>query len=130
MANRIYERPAIVRNTFGAMNKVGRRADATAHDQIDGVPIDRLCKEYGSPLFVFSERRLRARIREARDAFARRYPQTTMCWSYKTNYLDAICAIFHQEGSLAEVVSGMEYEKARRLGMPGDKIVFNGPAKT
>ena len=130
MANRIYERPAIVRNTFGAMNKVGRRADATAHDQIDGVSIDALCKEYGSPLFVFSERRLRSRIREARDAFARRYPQTTMCWSYKTNYLDAICAIFHQEGSLAEVVSGMEYDKARRLGMPGDKIVFNGPAKT
>lgn len=125
-----YERPAIVRNTFGVMNKVGRRADLAQSDQIDGVSIDALCREYGSPLFVFSERKLRDRIRQAREAFARRYPQTTMCWSYKTNYLDAICAIFHQEGSLAEVVSGMEYEKARRLGMPGDKIVFNGPAKT
>jgi diaminopimelate decarboxylase len=130
MANRTYERPALVRNTFGAMNKVGRRGDLAPHDQIDGVSIDALCREFGSPLFVFSERTLRARIRAARDAFARRYPQTTMCWSYKTNYLAAICAIFHQEGSLAEVVSGMEYEKARRLGVPGDRIVFNGPAKT
>jgi diaminopimelate decarboxylase len=127
---RTYERPAIVRNTFGAMNKVGRRGELAGNDSIDGVSIEALCREYGSPLFVFSERKLRARIREAREAFARRYPATTMCWSYKTNYLDAICAIFHQEGSLAEVVSGMEYEKARRLGMPGDRIVFNGPAKT
>ena len=130
MASRVYERPTIVKNTFGAMNKVGRRADTAAHDQIDGVAIDRLCKEFGSPLFVFSERRLRARVREARDAFARRLPDATLCWSYKTNYLDAICAVQHQEGSLAEVVSGMEYEKARRLGIPGDRIVFNGPAKT
>ncbi|MCE9573003.1 MAG: alanine racemase [Deltaproteobacteria bacterium] len=130
MADRIYERPAIVRNTFGAMNKVGRRGDLSNHAEIDGVSIDALCKEFGSPLFVFSERRLRARVREAREAFARRYPSTTMCWSYKTNYLDAICAVMHQEGSIAEVVSGMEYDKARRLGMPGDKIVFNGPAKT
>lgn len=125
-----YERPAVVRNAFGVMNKVGRRADLAQNDQIDGVSIDALCREYGSPLYVFSERKLRDRICQAREAFARRYPQTTMCWSYKTNYLDAICAIFHQEGSIAEVVSGMEYEKARRLGMPGDKIVFNGPAKT
>jgi diaminopimelate decarboxylase len=130
MSRRPYERPAIVRNIVGAMNKVGRRADLAANDHIDGVPIDRLCREFGSPLFVYSERRFRARIREAREAFARRYPRTTLAWSYKTNYLDAICAVAHHEGSLAEVVSGMEYEKARRLGVPGHQIVFNGPAKT
>src|SRR5690242_13064250 len=130
MASRTYERPALVRHPFVAMHTVGRRRDHALLDQNDGVLIDALCREFGSPLFVISERTLRARIRAARDAFARRYPQTSMCWSYKTNYLAAICAIFHQEGSLAEVVSGMEYEKARRLGVPGDRIVFNGPAKT
>jgi diaminopimelate decarboxylase len=130
MSKPIYERPAIVRNTVGIMNKVGRRADVSEQGQIDGVSIEALCREYGSPLFVFSERRIRAKVREARDAFERRYPDTRLCWSYKTNYLDAICAIYHQEGSLAEVVSGMEYEKARRLGVPGSSIVFNGPAKT
>ena len=68
MVDRIYERPAIVRNTFGAMNKVGRRGDLTNHAEIDGVSIDALCKEFGSPLFVFSERRLRALLREAGSA--------------------------------------------------------------
>ncbi len=130
MPERTYERPAIVRNAIGLMNKAGRRADLSEREQIDGVSIESLCREFGSPLFVFSERRLRARAREAREAFARRHPRASLCWSYKTNYLDAICAVFHQEGSLAEVVSGMEYEKARRLGVPGDRIVFNGPAKT
>jgi diaminopimelate decarboxylase len=37
--------------------------------------------------------------------------------------------VLHQEGSWAEVVSRFEYEKARRLGVPGDRILFNGPHK-
>lgn len=130
MALKPYERPAIVRNSIGMMNKAGRRADLSEREVIDGARIEDLCREFGSPLFVFSERRLRARVREAREAFARRHPDVTFGWSYKTNYLDAICSIYHQEGSIAEVVSGMEYDKARRLGMPGDRIIFNGPYKT
>ncbi len=130
MSKSRYERPAIVRNAVGLMNKAGRRADLSEREHLDGVPIETLCREFGSPLFVFSERRLRARIREAKEAFARRHPRAQLCWSYKTNYLDAICAIHHSEGSLAEVVSGMEYAKARRMGVPGHRIVFNGPAKS
>jgi diaminopimelate decarboxylase len=53
-----------------------------------------------------------------------------MAWSYKTNYLDSICRIFHQEGSWAEVVSGFEYQKALRNGVKGENIIFNGPGKS
>jgi diaminopimelate decarboxylase len=53
----------------------------------------------------------------------------TFGWSYKTNYLNAICKIFHDEGAIAEVVSHFEYEKARKLGIPGNKIIYNGPYK-
>jgi diaminopimelate decarboxylase len=63
------------------------------------------------------------------DAFTSRYPNVIHGWSYKTNYLNAICNIFHQEGSWAEVVSDYEYQKARALGVPGDRILFNGPFK-
>jgi diaminopimelate decarboxylase len=126
----IYERPTIVKTPIGHMNKVSRRGELHALGEIDGVPIPRLCERFGSPLFVFSERRLRARMNEAKIAFRRNYPNTRFGWSYKTNYLDAICAVFHSEGSIAEVVSGMEYDKARRLGVPGRDIIFNGPAKT
>ncbi|MEK8022229.1 MAG: alanine racemase [Candidatus Hydrogenedentota bacterium] len=125
-----YERPAIIRQVDGLMNKVGRPAPARPFDEIDGVRIDDLVAQYGSPLFVFSERTIRHRIREAMQTFSVRYPRVQFAWSYKTNYLDAICRIFHQEGSIAEVVSEMEYLKARRNGMLGSQIIYNGPYKT
>ena len=59
-----------------------------------------------------------------------RYPKVQFAWSYKTNYLDAVCNVFHQEGSWAEVVSGFEYQKALRNGVPGNLIIFNGPDKS
>jgi diaminopimelate decarboxylase len=97
---------------------------------IDGVAIAELVRDHGSPLFVFSEATLREKFREARDAFDRRYPDVRFAWSYKTNYLNAICKVFHQEGALAEAVSEFEYEKARQNGVAGSDIIFNGPFKT
>jgi diaminopimelate decarboxylase len=72
---------------------------------------------------------MRQKYREVHEAFAHRYPHVVQAWSYKTNYLQAVCAIFHDEGALAEVVSEFEYEKARKLGVPGRQIIFNGPHK-
>lgn len=97
--------------------------------EIDGIPVTDLVKRFGSPLFVFSESRLREKARHLREAFRKSYPNTSFAWSYKTNYLSAICAVFHQEGWLAEVVSDFEYQKARKHGIPGERIVFNGPHK-
>ncbi len=126
-----YEKPVITRLVAGLINKFGSNPsiDRRVRDRIDGVPVDRLVAEHGSPLFVFSERTLVRTVRRVRNAFASRYPGTVLGWSYKTNYLQAICALMHREGSLAEVVSAMEYEKARALGVPGDRIIFNGPYK-
>jgi diaminopimelate decarboxylase len=85
--------------------------------------------EFGSPLFVFSERTLAARYRELHDAFTRHYPRVRIAWSYKTNYLEAICRVLHREGAWAEVVSPFEFEKAIGAGVPADRIHFNGPYK-
>ena len=128
---KIYQKPVISRVNVGLSNKVGGKAflSSRVRDNIDGVPIEELVEKFGSPLFVFSERRLREKFRNFKRAFETRYPNVEFSWSYKTNYLKAICAILHQEGETAEVVSEFEYEKARRLGIPGDQIVFNGPYK-
>jgi len=113
-------------NKFGNSPSYARKIRA----DIDGVSIDELVAEYGSPLFVFSESTLRRTYRDIYTAYATRYPHVTFGWSYKTNYLPAICAVLHQEGAIAEVVSEMEYDKARRLGVPGENIIFNGPHKS
>lgn len=123
-----YVAPTIQRLGAGPVNPF-RLGSSPCCAGIDGVSISTLTREHGSPLFVFSETSLREKYREAHRAFSRRYPDVQFAWSYKTNYLNAICKTFHQEGAIAEVVSGFEYEKARGNGIPGDRIIFNGPYK-
>ena len=125
-----YESPTIISHLPGLANKFGRSHNHNYMPDIDGVSVKELMEEHGSPLFIFSERTLRRTIRNARRAFEVRYPKVRFAWSYKTNYLDAICRIFHDEGSWAEVVSEYEYEMARRLDIPGERIIFNGPHKS
>lgn len=129
MTRPAYERPVLIRHALGMMNKFSRVQSLKPLTHIDGVAIDDLVREYGSPLFVFSERTLVSRYRELREALRLRYPDVRIAWSYKTNYLDAICKVLHREGAWAEVVSEFEYEKARRNGVPGERIHFNGPYK-
>jgi diaminopimelate decarboxylase len=125
-----YERPVIQKMNAGLMNKFGTRTEYEPVKQIDGVSVASMIKEYGSPLFVMSERTIRKTYKDAVRAFKTRYPKVQFAWSYKTNYINAICNVFHQEGSWAEVVSGFEYNKALGNGVPGNKIIFNGPEKT
>jgi diaminopimelate decarboxylase len=126
---RRYERPMIVKQQSGTMNKMGNLAHMAPLPEIDGVPVAELVERYGSPLFILSEKTLRQNQRRAQRIFKTRYPKVQFAWSYKTNYLDAVCSVFHQEGSWAEVVSEFEYDKARRLGIDGSHILFNGPGK-
>lgn len=126
--SRPYEKPTIIPQRIGMVNKIQTNLDRQL-TQIDGVSVTEIVAEHGSPVFVFSEKKLRTHLSRLNRLFKSYYPNLRLAWSYKTNYLDAICAIMHQEGSIAEVVSYFEYEKARRLGVPGDHIIFNGPHK-
>jgi diaminopimelate decarboxylase len=124
-----YQRPIIVRHMVGGTNKFGAQPSIRVYDRFESVPVADLVGQFGSPLFLLSERVLRERFHELRDQMAARFASFTIAWSYKTNYLGAVCRVFHQEGAWAEVVSGLELQMALRLGMPGRQIIFNGPAK-
>ena len=130
MSKLIFERPTITRLTPGVPSKHGAGTAIAPMPLIDGVKVDELMKTYGSPLYVFSERTIRKGMEDIKRAFSLRYHKVQMAWSYKTNYLDSVCRIFHQEGSWAEVVSGFEYDKAIRNGVKGENIIFNGPGKS
>ncbi len=130
MSKPVYERPLLVRHQAGMVNKLSRLLSQPPMTQIDGVPTEALVERHGSPLFVFSEQTLVRAYRSLHDAFATRYPKVKIAWSYKTNYLDAICRVFHREGARAEVVSDFEFDKALRLGVPFEEIHFNGPGKS
>ncbi|NCA86685.1 MAG: diaminopimelate decarboxylase, partial [Clostridia bacterium] len=130
MEKQRYERPLIKRVENDMPNKFGMKPENFPKTSIDGVKVHELIEKYGSPLFVLSEKTIRSTYRRALKAFKNRYPRVQFAWSYKTNYLDAVCKVYHQEGSWAEVVSGFEYDKALRNGVPGSRIIFNGPDKT
>lgn len=125
-----YERPVIKRLESNMPAKFGGRSNFEAVTHIENLAVGELISRFGSPLFVISEKRIRKLYKQARQAFETRYPRVQFAWSYKTNYLSAVCNVYHQEGSWAEVVSGFEYDKAISNGVEGSKIIFNGPDKT
>ncbi len=122
-------KPTMTPFRMGGINKFGGTGKAIWRSEIDGVAVADLVTTHGSPLFIYSERSLRQNYDNCLRAFTARYPRVQLAWSYKTNYLGAVCNILHQQGAMAEVVSRFEYEKARQLGVPGNCIIFNGPHK-
>ena len=120
----------INRINAGIPDKYGMHNKISAITHIDGIPVIDLIEKYGSPVFVLSENTIRGRYKQAYKAFSTRYPKVQFAWSYKTNYLDSVCRVYHDEGSWAEVVSGFEYDKAVANGVPGNQILFNGPDKS
>lgn len=125
-----YESPIIKQINTGIANKFGESGSLKPVTHIANNSVKSLTEQYGSPLFVINEQTIRNTYQDAYHAFATRYPNVQFAWSYKTNYIEAVCKIFHQEGSWAEVVSGFEYQKAIDNNVPGDKIIFNGPDKS
>jgi diaminopimelate decarboxylase len=126
---RVYEAPRLVLLPFVAFDKHRQRMVAPA-SALPGVNVPKLIKQFGSPLFIVSEARLRDDYRNFLKSFTRREVQTQIAYSVKTNYLPSICAIMRQEGAWAEIVSGMELDLAQSLGFPGRETLFNGPHKT
>lgn len=111
-------------------SKMGIETNIQPIVDIEGVPVELLIKKYGTPLFVISEKQTRLNIAQAKHAFTTSYPKVKFAWSYKTNYINKVCNIFHKEGSLAEVVSIFELKKALNNGIEGHNIIFNGPNKS
>ena len=125
-----YEIPTINKLDFVMASKYGSPMKSQkVRTEIDGVSISSLVSKFGSPIFVFSKKQIEEKYNSLYSAFSSRYSDVTFAWSYKTNYLNEICKVYHDLGSLAEVVSEFEYQKARALGVEGKDIIFNGPYK-
>ena len=87
---------------------------------------ERLAERYGTPLYVFDG----AAAARAAEAFRAAWrPDDTIAYSVKCNPLVGLVARLARTGIGMEVASGFEYRTARRAGVPGERIVFNGPLK-
>lgn len=97
--------------------------------KIDYEVIKKIAKQYGESFYLLDTRQFKQNYHELLTAFRNYYENTDIAYSYKTNYIPKLCRLVNELGGYAEIVSDMEYELAKRVGVPPDKIIFNGPYK-
>lgn len=94
----------------------------------EDVDVAQLADQYGTPLFVYSRTHMRTQFRALAEAMSELDP--LICYAVKTNSNLAVIATFAAEGAGADVVSAGELMRARRAGVPTEKISFAGVGKT
>ena len=90
---------------------------------------EELIAKYESPLYVFHKDDFIENYNKLLNAVRKIYPKYNIAYSYKTNYTPGICKTVKELGGLAEVVSEMEYDLAKKIGYTDAEIIFNGPVK-
>lgn len=93
----------------------------------DGVSIEEIVKEFDTPLYLYSERFIRERMRSYLDG-AKGRPHL-ICYAVKANSNGAILRMAGEEGLGADIVSGGELFRALRAGIDPKKIVYSGVGK-
>lgn len=91
--------------------------------------LQQIANIYGESFYILDSKQFTDNFIELKDSFRKIYPETHIAYSYKTNYTPKLCKIVNELGGYAEVVSEMEIEIAKRVGVPTEKIIFNGPYK-
>lgn len=91
--------------------------------------IRKIEKKYGEAFYILDSDVFEKNYTDLMDEFRRIYPKSNIAYSYKTNYIPQLCKIVDKLGGYAEVVSDMEYQIAKKIGVEDKDIYFNGPYK-
>jgi diaminopimelate decarboxylase len=92
----------------------------------DGCSVVDLAKQFGTPLYVYSENRLRRNYRRLRDAVRHHYDAYEIYYALKVNGNPSIVEVLSSEGAGADCASLQEVAIARQAGIPPDRILFSG----
>jgi diaminopimelate decarboxylase len=94
----------------------------------DGVSLDALAEEHGTPLYVYSAGQIRYRFSLFQQAFAVR--PSTICYAVKANSALGILRMLAELGAGFDIVSGGELERVKRADKKALKrVVFSGVGK-
>jgi len=100
--------------------------DVAGRLSIDGVDLEVLAREHGTPLYVYSETELRARAAEYRDAFG----PDAVSYAGKAFLCGAMARVVADEGLHLDVATGGELQLALHAGFPAARVVFHGNNKS
>lgn len=94
----------------------------------DAVPLTKLAKLYGTPLYVYSGSTIAGRYQEFDKAF--RGCEHTICYSVKANSNLSILRMLARLGAGFDIVSGGELQRVRGISRKAaQKVVFSGVGK-
>lgn len=98
---------------------------------IGGVDTVALAKEYGTPLYVLDENKIRECCRAYVDSVEKYYGGNgRIHYASKAMCIKEMCRIVAEEKLGLDVVSGGELYTAHAAGFPMDKVCFHGNNKT
>ena len=96
----------------------------------DGLPLETLAAQYGTPLYVYSREALDVAYDNLENALDSTGLPYLICYALKANPNPVLGRLLAQRGAGVDVVSGGELYLARQMGFPGQRIVFAGVGKT
>ncbi len=94
----------------------------------ENVDLDVVARAHGTPAYVYSSRVLADNFAAYDTAFGGR--PHLLCYAMKANGNLSILSLFAGMGAGLDIVSGGELYRARKAGVPADRIIFSGVSKT
>jgi diaminopimelate decarboxylase len=94
----------------------------------EGVSLLHIAQSVGTPFYCYATATLERHYRVLQEAFAGL--NALICYAIKANPNQAVIATLARLGAGMDVVSEGELRRARRAGVPADKIIFAGVGKT
>jgi diaminopimelate decarboxylase len=95
---------------------------------LDGIALDALRQQYGTPLYVYSRSAMLDALAGYQRALAGR--RHLLCYAVKANSNLAVLRTFALAGCGFDIVSGGELERVLAAGGDPQRIVFSGVGKT
>lgn len=90
-----------------------------------GMPVTAIADEFGTPVYVTDEQRLRENYRAIHGAFSK-HINTKIHYACKANTSLAVLSILKQEGSGIDAVSVGEVMTCLKAGIPAKDIMYTG----
>ncbi|MEA4965113.1 MAG: diaminopimelate decarboxylase [Oscillospiraceae bacterium] len=105
--------------------------NAQGHLTFAGYDTVALAEQYGTPLYLMDEERIRENCRLYRSAFRKYFGENALpLYASKAASFQRVYQIAEEEGMGVDTVSSGEIYTALRAGFPAERIYFHGNCKT
>ena len=95
---------------------------------VEGLSLDALAREHGTPLFVYSKQWMLDALAAYQRGFEGR--DALICYAMKANSSLGVLRVFAEAGCGFDIVSGGELARVLAVGADPAKIIFSGVGKT